>query len=536
MQAYSEMPHLNSELESILLGYYDFDRFSAILGAHDDPSLISITLMHEALHQRLNNQSTFGARLQDAAKSDRTYFRILLRNCTTVHEMLATYVSLVEHGREDLVEQLPNDYQCCFNQMRDTVRYVPATKNWRASSAWHLARMAMMTSEQGSVAELDSPDHRMMLLHDAMQDFDFDSFEGLMKKWGAPKGYLSAFIDHEDPTDICDAMDKPVTEWPAILDNWHYVLMHAFMEMYRELLPGIEEHHDHHTLVKMVRDSPWEFKLGNENWKRRAFYVENCNQRVAFYEDERFVADFPQYGGSVLMSAQLSTFRDIRTVYLLYLFVVDTQKGPVQGGVTAEVHVTDYQPKGKIAHWVISGPNAVSSYALTEPIISILEIDGNDHVWDRLFIERLCQTKFDGSPFLYCHSNPIIMLERLMGDGGCVEWCAYGISYDDGSVEADYGLNVCIYWLEACSIPIFHLSNLMMTTEIGNFCDTYVANETHMKRIGADELSNRTSTVDLSRLNDHPVFQYYLSGRTAAACVEHARRLKENKAGRTNDQ
>lgn len=548
---------MRSEVTRVLLGYYDFDRFSVLIGAHTDPDLVPITLLHEALHQRLTQHSTFGAMLTsvaekvrkepDKSKSNPLELTLeqLVSHCNVVHEMLATYNSLRNTHREDLVSVLPPEYQTCYQMMDSTVRLVPSTTLWRTDASWHLARIAMLSKPYADLTQLNSvdadsvlarlraadmlsPNYRMGLLHDAMQRFDIDNFEPRLREWGASNQWIDAFAQVEAPEEIVRRLGMRIEDWPKVYDDWNFFLMHAFLDMFEELLPGLEDARGDASLLSMARDMSGPHLLnksptapGMDALKLRTCLIEYCNQNVAFYPPSAFVADLQPSEGVVLTFAQLTTFRSIGTACLLYLVQPDESRSRLQ----TEVHVTDYRRKGAVSHFVIAGKNAVDLFVLAKPIVSIVEVSDVDGMWHREFLEVLAGMALEGVPFLYCQANPILMVEELLYSGCAVDLGVSQIGYKEGPLKPDSGLHVCIYWTDVLPFPIFHLSNVLMTRAILEFAEALHPGNDHLRVLDAKKVGERISPVDWSRFLDHPVFQYYLCGKTGTNAVAEARGL-----------
>jgi hypothetical protein len=246
--------------------------------------------------------------------------------------------------------------------------------------------------------------------------------------------------------------------------------------------------------------------------------MEQCEKRVAVYSKDMFHAELPDVEGMLIIGTNLNSFKQIQTIFMLHIIHMREDVEEI------ESHITDVRPGAGIHHIVVHGDGEVGLFMVPEPIVAIIEIDGPDDIWTKVVLERILQLKVHGTCFLYCHSNPIIMLEQLLNGGAVVEWCSFGIGYRDAGIRIEHGVEVCLYWIDGLKIPVFHLSDEIMTSAIGRFCDECVADEGRMHRItSAEVLEARVGAADRSRLIDHQVFMYYLSGKTAWGAVQEAR-------------
>jgi len=141
-----------------------------------------------------------------------------------------------------------------------------------------------------------------------------------------------------------------------------------------------------------------------------------------------------------------------------------------------------------------------------------------------LFFDHLGDASFYGKAFLHCDMNPILLVEQLLFSGCKIEWCACAVGYQQGPVKLEAELHICIYWVDKCPIPVFHFSSAAMTRAIDTFCDDFIGDTTRLLRVEQEIVTERISVQDFSRLLDHPVFMYYLSGTTAQKEVANARR------------
>jgi hypothetical protein len=80
------------------------------------------------------------------------------------------------------------------------------------------------------------------------------------------------------------------------------------------------------------------------------------------------------------------------------------------------------------------------------------------------------------------------------------------------------GIQLCMYWILGMHSPLFHLSNVMMTKSIEIFEDAINSPGNFMK-IPTALAFERVSPELLSKLVDSPVFNYYLTGKTATSAL-----------------
>lgn len=253
------------------------------------------------------------------------------------------------------------------------------------------------------------------------------------------------------------------------------------------------------------------------NPKLRESLKEQCDQRIMFFPAGTITAVVPPVENQLLTFAMLGTFQRMRTVYTLHLL----DASPA-GLVEREAHVVDVVKERTVHHLKIKGEGAALMFAMTPPIVSVIEIGPtrDDQIWRRSTLRGLAAQRFDGKAFVHCDVNPILMLERLLMAGSRIRWCACGLGYESGPIGSQYGLQVCFYWLDDSPVPIFHLSNDLMTDAISRFSGSYIADRSLMDVIAKPQFLANVTESDLVHFVDHPVFNYYLSGTTATDALK----------------
>lgn len=282
---------LRSEIWGTLLGYHDQERFTAVLGAHDDPTLIPLTLWHEAQHHHLNTGSTFGILLTTTAKALRAAddpiatraleagLQQLVSRCDVTHETWATFGSCLLLDRMDVMDRLPKSYRDALRTMESILTRVSGARMWRLSAAWHLSRIAMLTETDRRLLSLTpddvsrvcdrmdesiqrSPNARLELIGDRMQSFDLDAFRTGLRTWGMSLDYITAFFEEDSPAAIATRLGRTEADWFEVQDELEFAAMHAFLDMFEEHLPGLEEAHSQVSLLRSLQ-------FGSANLRRR---------------------------------------------------------------------------------------------------------------------------------------------------------------------------------------------------------------------------------------------------------------------------
>lgn len=532
-------PNFRSEIKEIVLGHYDLvDKFVVNLGLHIDPSSIAVTLEHERLHQRLNKTSSFGLLIETAARRARNtgesrdieFLETLISHCDLVHEMLATYGSIVLLGRYDLVSNLPKADQFCFSEMAQIASCFPRTKHWQHAASFHLCRIAMLTrtcsdfkdlfdlkidSSRIDLSEMNSPNIRIQRIKQMQSTFDFFSFRRRMKDWGASDAFLDAFESSEDEEFITKNAGTDYSDWPNVLDNFNFFVMHAFLDEFEVILPGINETHGDTYLVQFAKSlsRTLDFSRQNDshlgiNAKVLDQLLDLCNQTICVFDG----TVIPNYISDSSLHLEALIEGSIRRLNTLFLFF---PRGSTEK--KRHSHLTHVSQMGLVDHYILSNKEFDDLIQLEAQIVTILELTGPTAL---LSFESLAnRISNEVELFGKINENPIEFLRAPIVAGKPIEWYAFRLGYQNSPFAGTGGLQMCMYWISGVSRPLFHLSNEMMTNAIFAFENVISSGTGALRRISTDEVFSKTSPDLVSKLVDHPVFNYYLIGRSATSVL-----------------
>lgn len=110
--------------------------------------------------------------------------------------------------------------------------------------------------------------------------------------------------------------------------------------------------------------------------------------------------------------------------------------------------------------------------------------------------------------FVHIDRNCIEFLESRLEAGHSVEWAAASLGYTQGPVQHRTGIHLCLYWLGASGPPHFHLATSEGIEAIQSYTDTYIADSRRLRQISAEPAFD---SLLLSKLIDHPIFNYYFA-------------------------
>ncbi len=528
---------MKSELEDLTLGYFDYDRFYVILGNHKDTDQISITFFHELQHQRLNAESTYGLLLKRIADEVNNYpqnknlndlFKKMVHKCLYVHEMQATYISLLDYDELENTDKLPKSYQDCLSKMNSMLVHIPQSKQWRLITSWTLCWIAMLTCpykvdkiNENTIAELnkfiDNPSHspvdRILLIYDVMQDFHYNELINSIKNWGMSDELIAAFEYYDEPDQIQLALGID-DDWDIIFKNWRIAVMDSFLNLFEKYLSGIDDARGTVALTQgaeILKRSKSSFVvLNNIEALRFNEYIRVCNLRVSYFKKESIKCHIFTGNDEYITSDELYSFNRNKTIYFSYL--IDNNK-------TNSIHVVDCV-NNIVTHFITSEINMALS---TNSIVSIIEIETKYKVWTKKFLNSLVRESYLGDTFIYCNLNPLLVIENLIKERVKIKWFMASLNYSDETIEP-YWVQVFYYWISDFPYPIFHLS-YYIASEFLKSCYDEIDTKWLKEITDPSEINKRIEPTVFSKLVDHPNFLYYLSGTNTIEALKNRKQL-----------
>jgi hypothetical protein len=508
-----------SDVTDVTAGFYDFEKFTVSLGLVPDPSLVSLSLEHESLHQRLNRHSTFGqiietvASLVREAKLQQRALNELVGRCVGVHETLATHNSIVRGGRKDLLPQLPGFYQRCFQNMEQALIDLPV--NWRVSSCWHLSRIAMLVPIEDwrdmsptlilrAAKNVPSPDHRLEIIMKTMRQFDLTRLIKLMKKWGADNSLLEAFRSESDEAAILRKLAATKkwsgNEWLDVQSNFELFMTHAFLDYFEDIFPGLQTAHEDafsYSHMASLSYSTAPGTNGQRDEKLMQYLSELCNQNVRVLPGTIRGREWKK--SSRVLQAFLE--QSLSNFGCLFLFVYPTDEQ-----IAFDlVHVSE-PGTGLVDHYRLSQQELEKVVSLGQQIVSVAEVP-NFELTKPSLLPILAQRMH---VFVVQRGNPIERIEALL-QGGVhkIDCWQCRIGHQNGPLLPTLGLQLCFYWIDGNKCPSFHLSNEMMSNAIEAYGEVLRRAGISFTILKDDEALDRLPQQLVSWFSDHPILNYY---------------------------
>jgi hypothetical protein len=131
-----------------------------------DSQLVAIAERHEYIHHYLTVSTTYGDLIRQARHRAPELLPALVNDCRIVQEMCATYVSLIDYSRQDVVLRLPSQYQVAFARCPALVDRAFSTTLLRAQYAIALARSTMMIGHPSHTVTGISLDNPLFVIRD----------------------------------------------------------------------------------------------------------------------------------------------------------------------------------------------------------------------------------------------------------------------------------------------------------------------------------------------------------------------------------
>lgn len=509
----------------VLLGQYEFDRFRVHLTLHDDDDARAVSFSHEHAHLKLGDTTTFGILMKHVEREragapgppsrDRLGGALaeLLQRCSLVQEMYATYSSIVEHQREDLLASYPKEYRDCFLRMQRLVERLFPTYLLRLLGSYCVARLCMLTpanefwnrASELSVEFIQEhseiigvPNDRMLALE--ALTIDLDAMYASIERFGQAE-LFRAFMSHERIPDAMAALGESLSTTPNAINALGAQMMYGMFAHLEVDFPGLENARQSASIMRLASlvSGPAVRSVEDE------LALSMCHQVVSAVGDVRM----------------RTSVRDLDPIGIMHF--VHLQRGiaytllmPGVGDQVLEAHITEFdsQVAHGVVHYRTTDLERVAGVARQVPHFAIAYVPNvRDVPRMSSFLARM------PSSFMVGHVpwNPIEFLERTLAAGHQVEWASLSIGFDSGPIAMNRGLELCIYWVEPDhSFPWFHLSNAFMTAGVRLYQARHQTSASILE-LDSAELVRRFPLSVARDFLGHPALSYLLTGSTLGA-------------------
>lgn len=524
----------DSSSEYQVLGYYDFDTFTLLLNKHPaDPSILNITARHEFLHHHLAVSTTFGQLMNRvkrlAATTEKEDYSSVLdelsRACVTVQEMAATYDSLTEAGRTDLLLAMPETYRDVFNRCARLVEPIFDKALARCHYAQALARCAMMTetgeAEQALVEDLlrtippslpfnFNPDLRFEAAEQILQNLPKEALISKLEKLVIDSN-LRVILDAETQQELLNSLNNDWVRMNTALSYFGSSLMWALSELLDDVVPGISINYQNYRLMRTaaIANGP----PGRVNWLKNydAFQPirDRANQTVAFYDhlppSVRVITRDP----AVLQKIALNSVRKTGAIYFhLGLASAESDKG-----VYGLADMSNTAPR-QLLYYTLGPWDWPTIRDWKVPRVTLVEWTDLQKL-DGIRVDELPHWLLEPtSCFAHVSGNSIDFLASLLSAGSSVQWSFAPISYENEVIRYDQQLQIVMYAVEGSSYRFFHLSNPSLTANILTFTHRIIGNQRSLRYVKFTEANDLFDRSLLNYLSDHPIFNSaYMFGK-----------------------
>jgi hypothetical protein len=239
--------------------------------------------------------------------------------------------------------------------------------------------------------------------------------------------------------------------------------------------------------------------------------ISACASDIPFSGQVYFVPQILRNDADRLGRLLNRSFQKLSVVYA-FLEAVRNERGLV-----LSVSMVDmvHQPGGPsvLERYVLDAKESVAVEGLEIDTVSLVEM--SDLTLTR---EQPVETSpyaaalLKRQAFVHMDGNCIELLESAPEGRRPVEWAAFRIGYTDGRIQPRTGVNLCLYWFGAGGLPHFHLATSEVVEVIQSYTEKYVADGRRVRQISAGPEFDRIDGRLLSKLIDHPLFNYYFTG------------------------
>jgi len=205
-----------------------------------------------------------------------------------------------------------------------------------------------------------------------------------------------------------------------------------------------------------------------------------------------------------------------RKLSVIYAFV---EAVPEERGLLMSVSIVDMNrdPDGSpvLERYMLDAKESAAVEGLGIDTVPVIELSDLILAKERpLDTSRYAAALLEQLAFVHINRNCIEVLESVRQDGYMVEWAAFRIGYSEGPILQRTGIHLCFYWFGTGGRPHFHLATSEVVEAIQSYTDVHIADRRRLRQISSGPGFDRIDGRVLSKLIDHPIFNYYFAGES----------------------
>lgn len=520
-------------LRNVNLGYYDNDRFVALLGLHDDPEALNVTLQHEYLHHFLNIATGHGLLIRRVVRDinaernvdeNTELLDFLSETCRTVQEAHATYVSLRLLGNKSLLPKLASEYHTYYASLEKLVEPVFDSSLMSTSFATAIARACMMnymierceehkTFTYGFITahlrQGEWPDKRLEIIlenkhllnkADVLRVFD--------ELWSIEQNKL--LFECESTYELSEHFHGDDGAYSDAVANLGVMLLYVLFELLKPVFPDLEDEYRTYRFSQMTSGPESSMSVGDKyghlgdlNSTSLQGFLHRFAQTVKIQDNAELpVRVGPPPGGVKETISALATKFGTVCMYARLtprlrkpkFYLADIQHGDVQ-----------LYPIAKDSQDLLNG-HAV-------PGVTVVIGKRSYDQWlayserRRRSSDTHLEQAFEQACVHVDQSVPEFM-SNFLRTQQVIRLAPFGFGYAAGPYAGILGLEMCLYEIGDNKALFFHLSNAFMTEGITGLVE--LIGKSDRIKVDPDLLKRHAHTI--SKLIDHPILNFYLLG------------------------
>jgi hypothetical protein len=234
---------------------------------------------------------------------------------------------------------------------------------------------------------------------------------------------------------------------------------------------------------------------------------------MLFVSDVSYVPQFLRNDADRLGRLLDRSYQKLSVIYAFLEIVGD------DSNLAMSVSMTDLnrQPDGTplLERYVLDASECLAVASLGVDAVSLIEMSDMTLAITQPVEKPPYATALLGQrAFVHIDRNCIELLESVLEGGRSAEWASFRIGYSQGPIQQRSGINMCLYWFEGSSVPHFHLATSEGVDAVKSYTDLHIADSQRLRQISSGPGFDRIDSRLLSKLIDHPLFNYYLAGRS----------------------
>ena len=133
---------------------------------------------------------------------------------------------------------------------------------------------------------------------------------------------------------------------------------------------------------------------------------------------------------------------------------------------------------------------------------------------EHIEVEPFVSTLLNGHAFVHVDEDWLAFMENsALMEGNRVEWAAFAIGHQSGGLHMRAGIHLVLHWYGHSPHVRFHLATGDAVEALTQYTNQHATNE-NMRQISSGPGFDRIDGRVLSKLIDHPLFNYYLKGES----------------------